>query len=88
MSRFPIRTRAAAVAALGLLFAVFTQAGLDLTGWQEVAAQAVNFLVLIGVLTVTAESQVTPVADPRANDGSNLVKEFVPELDAHDVIGV
>lgn len=72
MTREPLLTRASWVALVTAVIAVAVAFGLPLSDEQQKA-----LIALAGVLSpiaaaVWARSQVTPVADPRGNDGQPL----------------
>lgn len=71
----PLRDRAAVLAVIGAVATIAVQLGLDQTQVDvavEIAVQVVEVAVLLGLLAATARSKVTPVADPRDNDGRPL----------------
>ncbi len=73
-ARYPIRARATWAAFIAGAGTLALQFGVDaqLTeAVQNIGTAVLNLLVLIG-LVVTSEKQVTPVSDPRNNQGEPL----------------
>ncbi len=74
MNRHPIRTRAVIVGLVALVANGALLLGVnavEVTKWAQVAALVVTALASLGV--ITAESETTPTADPRNDDGVPLV---------------
>ncbi len=75
MNRHPIRTRAVIVGLVALVANGALLLGVnavDVSKWAQVAALVVTALASLGVITV--ESETTPTADPRTDDGTPLVR--------------
>ena len=73
-ARYPIRARATWAALIAAAGTLALQFGLDAQlaeGAQNVGTAVLNLVVLLGLVT-TAEKQVTPVSDPRDNNGESL----------------
>lgn len=75
-TRHPLRSRAVITAIIGLLAGALAHVGLDaaeVTWWAGWLVTVVDLLVVVGVVVVAGERTVTPVADPRDDDGHPLV---------------
>lgn len=83
-SRYPLRQRGALLGLLGLAAQALTLFGVDPTRWVTLGTLAITALVLLGLVS-SGEKAVTPVADPRAEDGTPLIRadqaEELVELD-------
>lgn len=83
-SRYPLRQRGALLGLLGLAAQALTLFGVDPTRWVSLGVLAVTALGILGLVS-SGEKAVTPVADPRAEDGTPLIRadqaEELVELD-------
>lgn len=82
--RYPLRQRGALLALLAIVAQGLTLFGVDPTRWVTLGTLAITALVLLGLVS-SGEKAVTPVADPRAEDGTPLIRadqaEELVELD-------
>ncbi len=75
MSRHPLRKAAVIATLLGLAAQAALLLGVnadEVSRWAQVASLVVTALVSLGIV-VPSEPQVTPMSDPRADDGTSLV---------------
>ena len=75
MSREPLLTKATWVALVTAVIAVAVAFGLPLTDEQQKALIGLAGVLAPIAAAVWARSQVTPVADPRDDDGTRLTPE-------------
>jgi hypothetical protein len=78
MNREPLAIRAAVVAALAALVNLAVAFGWDLTVDQVAALNTAVGLVASAVIVVWSRGAVTPLSDPRDDDGVPLVPDAAP----------
>ena len=78
MKRQPLLTTSGITAAVTAVIALLVAFGLDLTADQKVAILGVVSTVVVpAAIAWAAHGKVTPVADPKAADGTPLVKDAI-----------
>jgi general stress protein CsbA len=74
MNREPLVTTSTVTAVVAALIALLASFGVNLTHDQTIAVLAVVSVTAPLVVALVARRKVTPVADPKAEDGTPLVK--------------
>lgn len=74
MNREPLVATSAITAGVAAVIALLASFGVNLTHDQTVAVLGVVSVVAPLVVAFVARRKVTPVADPKAEDGTPLVK--------------
>jgi len=86
----PVVTAGAVAGALGAILVMLVSLGvIDLTGEQQAAIMGAVVAVLPIVMALWARAQVTPLADPRDEDGEALTRyDGMPSLRLQEKMGV
>lgn len=75
MGREPLLTRSTVVAVVTTLLAVLTAFGLPISDTQQNAVLGAVGVIAPIVLALWARRRVTPIADPRDDDGTPLTRD-------------
>jgi hypothetical protein len=75
-SREPLITAATITGAVTAVLALLVEYGIDITDGQQQAILAVVAVAAPLIVALAARRKVTPVADPRADDGTPLIVDL------------
>lgn len=87
IKRHPIRTQAAWVVVVSALATILGQWGVDaelVNRLVATIAQVTVILAALGFMVPLSEAKVTPMADPRMDDGHPMVPDPLPEHGSED----